>query len=181
MTGLMEMLRLLKTFTLGLTLAGLLALGGCASMESLSDMYHGFSAERPVQVKVQSCVDRTGYAGRDLGHEAMVALIEKLKADAMFDVRNDGRYVLTCDISAFAEGSALKRWIMPGWGATVGQVAVMVMDSKSGETVAIVRGNATVASGGLYTVGADQYILRSALDEVVKKLHQVVSGAAPDK
>jgi hypothetical protein len=66
---------------------------------------------------------------------------------------------------------------MPGWGATTGQVAVMVTDSTTGETVAIVRGHATVAAGGLYSVDADRIILSSALDDVVQQLRQLAAGA----
>lgn len=132
-------------------------------------------------MQVQPCVDRTGYASRDLSKEATDALIEKLRAATEFEVRADGRYVVTCDISTFVEGSAFKRWLMPGWGATTGQVAVMVMDSKTGETVAIVRGHATVAAGGLYSVGADQIILASALDDVVRQLRPLAPGTAPGR
>lgn len=158
----------------------LLISGGCATTEAVSDVRHSFSSERPVNIKVQPCVDRTGHTDRDLVHKATIALIEKLKADPMFNVRDDSRYVLSCDISAFVEGSALKRWLIPGWGATVGQVSVMIMDSKSGETVAIVRDNAKVASGGLYSIGADKYILESALDDIVRKLHEDASSSASE-
>jgi hypothetical protein len=165
--------------------AGILALGGCASdwaaKESVSDLRPVYTANGRMQLQVQTCIDRTGYAKRDLGREATDALVEKLKAVPEFELKADGRYVVSCDISAFVEGSAFKRWLMPGWGATTGQVAVMVADSATGETIAILRGNATVASGGLYTVGADEVILSSALDDVVKQMRQLVAGASPIK
>lgn len=132
-------------------------------------------------MKVEPCTDRTGHAARDLSREATDALLEKLRSAGEFDVRDDGRYVLSCDISAFVEGSALQRWLLPGWGATSSQVAVMVRDSKTGETTAIVRGKATVAVGGFYTVDADRIILASALDDVVRQLRELVAGAAPGK
>lgn len=134
-----------------------------------------------MQLKVQPCIDRTGYATRELGREATDALVERLAALPEFELKTDGRYVLTCNISTFVEGSAFKRWLMPGWGATSGQVAVMMTDSKTGETVAIIRGQATVAGGGLYTVGASQTILSSALDDVVKQLRLLAAGVVPNK
>lgn len=165
--------------------AGVLVLAGCASdwaqKESLSDLRPVGIAYGRLQLKVQPCIDRTGYATRDLSNEATDALIQRLRAAAEFEVRADGRYVVSCDISAFVEGSALKRWLLPGWGATWGQVAVMVIDSKTGETIAIVRGNAVVGAGGLYSVDADQIILASALDDIVSQLRQLAHGAALEK
>ena len=160
-----------------------LALAGCASEwavhQSVSDVHPLSEARERPQIKVEPCVDRTGYKKRDLGREATEALLKKLKAAKEFEVASKGRYVLTCDITTFTEGSAFERWMFPGAGATVGQVAVMIMDSKTGETVAIVRGSSTVAAGGFYTVGADETILDSALDDVVKQLRQLAPGNAP--
>ncbi len=168
-----------------LVLTGVFALEGCASSfaekESLADLHPVFSTDGRMQLRVQPCIDRTGYASRDLGHEATDTLIAKLKGSPEFEIKTDGRYVLSCDVSAFAEGNAVKRWLLPGWGATSGQVAVMVVDSTTGETMAIVRGAATVAAGGLYSVGADKIILASALDDVVRQLRQLASGKSPGK
>lgn len=168
-----------------LALAGLLALGGCASQlatkESLPDWRPLPRVGGPMQIQVRRCIDRTGYATRDLSKEATDALVDKLSATTEVEVRPDGRYVVTCDISSFVEGSAFKRWLVPGWGATTGQVAVMVTDSQSGETLAIIRGRATVAAGGLYSVGADQIILASALDDIVRQFRQFAAGNAPLK
>lgn len=171
--------------TLRLVFGGLLTLGGCSAdlavKESVSDLRPLAAIDGRLPMQVRPCTDRTGYGGRELGREATDALLGKLKAAGEFEVRDDGRYVVSCDISTFVEGSAFKRWLLPGWGATSGQVAVMIMDSKTGETVAIVRGHATVAAGGLYSVDADQTILASALDDVVKQLRQLAAGAGPKK
>jgi hypothetical protein len=169
----------------GLTVSALLALAGCASdwavQDSVSELRPVSMATGRLAMRVEPCIDRTGHASRDLSREATDALLGKLRAAGDFDLRDDGRYVLSCDISAFVEGSAFQRWLLPGWGATSSLVAVMVRDSKTGETVAIVRGTATVAAGGLYTVDADRIILASALDDVVRQLRELAAGAAPGK
>jgi len=153
-------------------------LSGCAAdwahKQSLADL-RPIASHARLPIRVQACIDRTGYAGRDLGREATEAFLEKLKEAADFEISAEGRYVVSCDLSAFAEGSAFKRWLLPGWGATAGQVAVMVTDSRSGETVAIIRGNATVAGGGLYTIGADRVILASAIDDVVRQMRELAA------
>lgn len=179
-------LMFLQRFIAGIiAVVGILALSGCADSwavkESMSDLRPASTTEGRMSLRVQPCIDRTGYTKRDLGREATEAFIEKLKAVPEFELRDDGRYVVSCDISTYVEGSAFKRWMMPGWGATSGQVAVMVMDSQTGDTVGILRGNATVASGGLYTIGADEAILSSALDDVVEQMRQLATGTTPAK
>jgi len=153
-------------------------LSGCAAdwahKQSLADLRPIASSAR-LPIRLSPCVDRTGTAGRDLGREATEAFLAKLQAATEFEISPDARYVVNCDVSAFAEGSAFKRWLMPGWGATAGQVAVMVTDSRSGDTIAIIRGNATVAGGGLYTIGADRVILASALDDVVRQMRELAA------
>ena len=162
-------------------LLAVLVLAGCAAdlavKQSVSDVRGLSAAGTRLSIQVLPCINRTEYAARDIGKEATSALLDKLAAVNEFDVDVKGRYVLACDISTFVEGSAFKRWLMPGWGATTGQVAVMVTDSTTGETVAIVRGHATVAAGGLYSVDADRIILSSALDDVVQQLRQLAAGA----
>jgi len=168
-----------------LALIGILALEACASSlaekDSLSDVHPVAKVEGRMPLQVQTCVDRTGNNARDLGQEATAALTAKLKDSTEFEIKPDGRYVLSCDVADFAEGNAFKRWLLPGWGATSGQVAVMVVDSSTGETVALIRGVATVRSGGLYSVGADKIILSSALDDVVKQLRALAAGGTQDK
>ena len=158
-----------------------LAFAGCAAdlavKQSVSDVRGLSTPGTRLSIQVLPCVNRTEYAARDIGKEATAALLDKLRAVNEFQVDASGRYVLACDISTFVEGSAFKRWLMPGWGTTTGQVAVMVTDSSTSETVAIVRGNATVAAGGLYSVDADRIILSSALDDVVRQLRQLAAGA----
>ena len=162
-------------------LLAVLAIAGCAAdlavKQSVSDVRGLSAAGTRLSIQVLPCINRTEYAARDIGKEATSALLDKLAAVNEFDVDVKGRYVLACDISTFVEGSAFKRWLMPGWGATTGQIAVMVTDSTTGETVAIVRGHATVAAGGLYSVDADRIILSSALDDVVQQLRQLAAGA----
>ncbi|MBU6498156.1 MAG: hypothetical protein KGL55_17800 [Rhodospirillales bacterium] len=152
----------------------LLALAGCVTASTIDA-----SAPPPggvVALRVEGCVDRTHTQGRDLGAEATKAFIEALGKSQSLRVDPAAPYTLTCDVSGFAEGSALKRWLLPGWGATVGEVAVMVTDTRSGVTVLIARGSATVGSGGLYTIGADSYILPTAVKDVVGKIEAWAGG-----
>lgn len=131
-----------------------------------------------VALRVQPCVDRTGTKDRDLGAEATEAFTKALSRSRDFRVDPGARYAMSCDVSGFAEGSALKRWVMPGWGATVGRVAAMIVDSDSATTLLIVQGNAAVKGGGLYTLGAESYILGTAVDDAVRQMSEWARGRA---
>jgi len=93
----------------------------------------------------------------------------------------DAPLALTCDIERFTEGSALKRWVMPGWGATQAAISVMVWEKPGDNVLATFRSQSSVSIGGLYTIGADQYILGVAFDDIVKQMEVWAKGASPEK
>lgn len=130
-----------------------------------------------IPVQLEPCIDRTeGVPGRDLAKEATQALTASLLASKSIQIAADAQYKLTCDVERYVEGSALKRWAMPGWGATVADLAVAVWDEKTHNILTTVRSQASVSAGGLYTADAEQTILRIASDDAVKKL---VAWAGP--
>jgi len=130
----------------------------------------------PITLSLSPCTDRTGTKGRDLALEATQAFQKALSKTNDFVIAEDGRFRLSCEVTDFREGSAFQRWLLPGTGQTAGKVAAMVMDAQTGETQTIVVGEARVSSGGLYTIGADSYIVPSAVDEVIQKLRAWARG-----
>jgi hypothetical protein len=152
---------------------------GCAQVATVADVTSKPPLALPIAVHVEPCVDRTETPGRELGVQAKAAFDEKLRATREFVVAEDSRYRLSCDVTSFVEGSALKRWILPGWGATVGQVSGMLTDSATGDVLVIARGNATVAGGGLYSIGADTYIVPAAVGDIVVQLCAWARGETP--
>ena len=156
-------------------LAAMLLLDGCATQSEVQVV-----APQPtgqvVQLRLEPCADRTGTTDRDLATEATRLLSDRLRATPGIEVRDDAPLVLNCEVTQYRAGSAMKRWVMPGWGATVGQLAVMVSSTKDQSVVAIIQGNAVVAAGGLYTVGAEDYILASAADDVIARLREWAAG-----
>lgn len=152
------------------------ALVGCAT-QSAVQIQQTFEPAEHHKIHIEQCVDRTDYRGKhDLTQEATSALVHKIKDSGLFEIAPESNFVLTCDIERFAEGSAAKRWIMPGWGATQAEVVVMVWDKREGKVLASFRTEAAVKSGGLYTIGADQYIFGAAFDDILKQLETWVQG-----
>jgi len=149
--------------------------GACTTTSStISPVEHGLEAPRTF--RVAACTDSTANTTRDLGHELTEALTSRLKEVPSVALQPDGRYELSCRVEVFEEGSALKRWVASGWGKTDARIAVMVIDSRTGSTVTVVRAESVLSAGGLYTIGADQRILKSAVDDAVMKLTQIASG-----
>ena len=128
-------------------------------------------------VEIEPCVNRTeASATRDIAKDATKALSESIAASKVFVIQKDAPLRLTCDVERFAEGSAVKRWLSPGWGGTVADVAVTVWDAKTEKILITERSQAAVKSGGFYTLGAEQEILRIAFDDAVKKLAAWAQG-----
>lgn len=158
--------------------APLILLGGagCAQIALSTQEVSKQQPSRPAHVEIERCADRTETPGRDLGLEATKAFEEKLSATTDFVVGKDARYRLACEVSGFVEGSAMKRWLWPGWGATVGRVSAMLTETKTEEIVVIAEGSATVSAGGLYTIGAENYIVGIAVESVVEQLSAWARG-----
>jgi hypothetical protein len=143
---------------------------GCAVDQVMTEMRDRQELNLPMPIKVQPCIDRTGTEVADLGAQATETFQEEFNATEEFTVEPDGRFVLVCEVTNFLPGNAVERWILPGSGVTVGNVSAMIQDSRTGEILIIIEGTATVGSGGLYTIGAWNYIVPTAVKNIVDKL-----------
>jgi hypothetical protein len=150
---------------------GAVLLWGCAT-QSAPVIQTPFAPAKHRAIKIEPCEDRTGFTGaRNLKEEATRILTEKVTAMNLFEFSMDAPLTLTCDIESFAEGSALKRWVLPGsWGATQAVVAVIVRETAGDKVLVALRSQSSVQGGGLFSIGADQYILDVAFNDIVKQL-----------
>jgi hypothetical protein len=142
-----------------------------------------FSPARYRAVKIEPCQDLTGFAGtRNMKEEGTRILTEKVKAMNLFEISTDAPLVLTCDIESFAEGSAVRRWLGPlAQGATHATVAVIVWEAPGDKMLALLRSRSSVESGGLYTIGADQYILDVAFNDIIKQMEAWTKGSGREE
>ena len=154
---------------------------GCTTVSTV-DIQQSFETTKQRKIRIEPCTNRTEYQGpRDVAGEATRTLTEKIQQSGLFEITPDAQLVLTCDIERFEEGSAAKRWLMPGWGATQAEVVVMVWEKPDDKILATFRSEAAVKSGGLYTIGADQYIFGAAFDDILKQMKSWTSGSPPEK
>jgi hypothetical protein len=150
---------------------------GCAT-QSVAQFKQPFDPARHHSIRIERCVNRSNYTGRDIAAEATLTFSEKLRQSGLFEIKDDAPLVLTCDIEKFEEGSAYKRWLWPGWGATRAWVSVMVWEQPGDKVLAVMRSRSNVESGGLYTIGAEHYILGTAFDDIISQLKEWVGGKA---
>ena len=158
----------------------MLCFTACAMTDMAIEFDERPEIEMPMTISILPCVDRTNTEALDLGAQASEAFNEQLNAAEEFSVQQAGQYTLSCEITSYVPGNAVKRWVFPGWGATTGQVTTMIQDAKTGEILIIVEGIATVGAGGLYTIGADEYIVPTAVKDVVVKLCTWARGEPND-
>ncbi len=159
-------------------LQGFVTLSGCAT-QSVTQVQKPLEPTIQRTVRIEPCVDRTGFKGeRDLAGDATRIFTDKLRESGLFDVKDDGALVMTCDIERFEAGSALKRWVLPGWGATQAAVSVMVWEKPGDKVLGTFRSQSSVKAGGLYTIGADKYILGTAFDDIIKQLKEWTTGTS---
>jgi uncharacterized lipoprotein YajG len=156
-------------------LAATIALAACETQSATLIREPAPAGDRRA-VRIVPCQDRTGNAERDLAAEGTKALTDRVKTSGLFQISASASLILTCDIEQFAEGSALKRWFRPGSGTTRAQVAVIVWDTLGDKMLGSFRSHSQVPAGGLYTIGADQYILGTAFDDVIKQLREWTQG-----
>lgn len=147
----------------------------CVTQSSLQPQ-EAWSADRHSRISVEPCRSRAAIAP-ELEARATRELEEELADSGVFELAAGAGVIATCDIELFEEGSAFKRWIAPGLAPSLAQVAVTLWDQPGDHEIVRVRGKAAVREGGLYTIGADRYILSTALDEVVDQLVEWTRGS----
>ena len=163
---------------------GLPVLSGCATQFTKVDtmVEQPFVSDKYRTAQITPCVNRTDYKGtHDLASEATRTFTNKVRESELFEIVPNAKLILTCDIERFQEGSAVKRWVQPGWGATQAQVVVMVWQKPDDNVLATFRTEAAVDSGGFYTIGADHNIFGAAFSDIIKQLKVWVKGDDPGK
>lgn len=159
-----------------LLLASLVVLSGCET-QSAVNVPEPPEALDSRSFRIEACQDRTGLGGgRGLAAEGTAALTKQLQESHVFDVSDDADLMLSCDIERYIEGSAFKRWLLPGWGATEATVKVAIWRMPENEILATFQSKAAVRAGGLYTIGAEDYIVDVAIRDVVEQMEAWVAG-----
>ena len=107
-------------------LLAVVALSACETYSAPS-VHARLPSATPRVVSLEPCQDQTGLAtSRDLAGEATTAMSSALRNSDIVELRDDAPLRVSCDVTAFVEGSAVKRWLVPGWGTTRGQIKAVI-------------------------------------------------------
>lgn len=79
-------------------------------------------------------------------------------------------------ITKFNPGSAGARWLAPGMGATVCIIRATLTDLDTARVLGEIVAWRHLAAGGLFSVGADQYVPRQTAESVANKLIAEIGG-----
>lgn len=81
-----------------------------------------------------------------------------------------GDFVLNLDVTDFRPGDPFKRWVVPGWGCTVLAIKGGLWEQDGRKLVAEIDHQRSVAAGGLFTIGAEHYILNDVAHDLASDL-----------
>ena len=166
-------------------IAGALSLGGCSgpakplvyvdpaaasqgySMVVVADVKNGAASAVPAEL-----LDRTG---KRLGQQLQ---------ERGFSVRADQAPAGTQDyllvnptMQRYEGGNAIGRWFGFGAGAATCTLQVELLDGQSGKKVGDVAATQTIESGGLYSIGAGNYIVDRCADSVASGIAEKLPPA----
>ena len=88
----------------------------------------------------------------------------------------EGEYLLlNAKMERYEGGSVFGRWIGFGQGAAVCALKVDIIDGRSGNKVGDVAATQTIKGGGLYSIGAENYIVDRCADSIASGISEKLS------
>jgi len=82
----------------------------------------------------------------------------------------EDHYDLRLGVTEYEPGNAFKRWLLPGYGATVLRIHGEVVDPRDGKIVATLDHRRSIVAGGLYTVGGWETIFDTVARDIAREL-----------
>ena len=150
---------------------------GCANVQHQASFNKNYLPKEAVSIKVAEVINDTGY-NFDIEVEKMLSdnLEEQLNEESLLCLGElEPNLFLESRIIGYKKGSAFKRWMMPGWGATELSIRCDLKDDKN-NLVGSAMASREIIAGGLYTVGAWETIFKEVANDVAEDLkNQIVA------
>ncbi len=159
--------KILNTFAAVLIAISLTA---CGSVRHTADWDDDYQPQGKTKIDLGGISNETGKTFNvDIKRMMRDALKEELREENLsWRGGRTPKLVIETKIVEYKKGDAFKRWLLPGWGATV--VAVQCDLRMGDDLVGSVEARRTVSMGGGYTIGAWRTIFASIASDVVKEL-----------
>jgi len=164
-----------------LSCVALFLLSACGTVEHKMNLLNNYLPDSSTGVEVGKVTNETGKTfDPEINVEDMLrrALTEKLTAEKLlWNDTTPKKLVLDSKILDYDEGNAFKRWLLPGWGATV--LTIQSDLRQDGQLVGTVDAKRTVSAGGGYTIGAWKTIFDNIAGDIVEDLREKIPQVEP--
>ncbi|MBW2437629.1 MAG: hypothetical protein JRF29_10145 [Deltaproteobacteria bacterium] len=160
-------------------LIGFLSLifGGCTNVQHQVRLNKEYIPRENVSIKVAKVVNDTGFEF-DMDIEEMLADAledQLLEEDLLWLGGEDPFLLMESKIIGYKKGSAFKRWMMPGWGATELSIRCELKDDKH-NVVGKAAATREVFAGGGYTIGAWKTVFNDVANDVAEDLREQIES-----
>jgi hypothetical protein len=159
-----------QLFTLVISLL-LIFFGACTYVQHQASINKNYFPKEDVRIKVAKVVNDTGYTF-DVDIEQLLAntLEQQLIEEKLLNLGNtEPNLFLESRIIGYKKGSAFKRWLIPGWGATELAIQCDLKDDKN-NLVGTAMSSREITGGGFTTVGAWETIFNDVANDVAGDL-----------
>lgn len=144
---------------------------GCANVQHQAKFDQNYKPPEEISVKVARVSNDTGVVFENNIEKLLVeAFEEKLnEKNLLCEQGKTPSLLLESYIIKYREGSAFKRWLLPGWGATELSIRCELKDEKN-NLVGSAVASREIFAGGLYTIGAWKTVFKDVTDDVANDL-----------
>jgi hypothetical protein len=161
------------------SLTGLLSVGfgGCTNVQHQVKLNKDYIPKEDVSIKVAEVVNDTGF-DFDIDIEEMLADAledQLLEEDLLWLGDKEPALFMESRITGYKKGSAFKRWMMPGWGATELSIRCELKDDKDNLVGSAMASREVVAGGG-YTIGAWKTVFKDVASDVAEDLRYQIES-----
>jgi hypothetical protein len=143
---------------------------GCGSVQHKVSFQENYVIQPNTKIEVGKVTNETGQTF-DVNVEEMLSnsLSGALGEKKLLWTGDEGhKLILNSKIVEYEKGDAFKRWLLPGWGATVLSVQADLKDGD--QLVGTAEARRTVSAGGGYTIGAWRTVFNGLANDVVDDL-----------
>lgn len=149
--------------------------GGCATGKPMSWLDKETSVSSYKVFEVVPVSNDTGKTydfdvAADLTKEIKAKLEDKGYAVVDTNTARESVLILKSSLILYEPGSALKRWLYTGYGATQCTVKSTLIDKQRGKIIGEIQVAKTISEGGLYSVGAHMRILGNVATDIAHEL-----------
>ena len=175
MIKLTKNIKLLSFFLIGIGLI----LSSCAKPTSGTGPGKMLALEPGYKYKIET-IDITDEVQFEVDVKEMLRIaLEKSLQDKnmLWDGSPDKKYYgISLRIIDYEMGNAFKRWLLPTYGSTILSVHTDITDLEKNEIVSFMEHKQTIAAGGLYSVGAWDYVFDQVAKDIVIDIERKFTG-----